>query len=207
MQSKNNLLVTVLVVVGIFFIFLAISFSTNVKKMEVDFNRQKALLAKENSDLKIKVEAIQNIVEEKIRAMDAVEKEKKTLERKFITLKNKNEELTSSLGKQLEELKRKNLTLKKRISNLENGDLIQKIREAIEKENNENIKIVLKNMLDKIEILKGNPSAAPSPVTPEKEKESFRDMAAESGITQNVPSKQAQEEKNGVVLSLDIKTA
>lgn len=206
MQNKNNLLTTTLIILCAFFIFLALASLKNIRKMEVEFNQQKTVLLKENIDLKTQVDSIQNIVNQKIEAVDAMEREKKDLENQLITFKDEKEKFAASFNKQVETLKRKNITLRKRIIVLENDDLTHSIRQAIEKESDESIKLVLGDMLSKIELIKEGkpvnlrPIAIKRNYTPSQVETTYGQQGQENG-----PSRLSGEGKEGVILSLDRK--
>ena len=206
MQNRNNLSITVLVIICVFFIFLSLYFFKNVKKMELGYKEQKAVLLKENVDLKARIDSIQNIVDQKIESVNAVEQEKEALENQLAALKAENEKLAASFNDQLEVLRRKNFILRKKVASLENSDLVGRIKEAIENEENGNIKKVLVIALNKVESIKTHGSVAPEPVIERKEDALAQAKAASAGLDRKDESPQPPAgEKSGTILSLDRK--
>ena len=81
MQNRNNLSITALIIICVFFIFLSLSFFKNVKKMELEYKDQKAVLLKENINLRVRIDSLQNAVDQKIESVSAMEQEKEALEK------------------------------------------------------------------------------------------------------------------------------
>jgi len=134
MEKKSNLLSAVLILICVFGLFLALSSSMRLKKAELEFNEKKALLVKENLDLKDRLGSL----EERIAKYVQMEKEKIALEEQLNLLKKENEDIRNvynelklndnalisekdNLIKQLDALKKKNLDLAKKLTDLESG--------------------------------------------------------------------------------------
>ena len=207
MQNRNNLSITALIIICVFFIFLSLSFFKNVKKMELEYKDQKAVLLKENINLRVRIDSLQNAVDQKIESVSAMEQEKEALEKQLAALKAENEKLASSFNDQLEALKKKNFILRKKVASLENSDLVQRIKDAIENEESENIKKVLVIALNKVESIKAHRPAALGLVTEKKEDVFAQAEAAVAGQERKGESPQPPpaEEKSGAILSLDRK--
>jgi len=194
------MITAVLVVISALFIFLAVSSFRNIKKMELDFNQKKAILVKENLDLKDRLNSLQDMITRKTEALGAVEKEKAALEEQLNALKIAAESFKAASNEELGALKKKTLTLSKKIYALENSPIVQRIRDAIDKENNENIKKVLEDSANKIDMIKEGKSVNLEPIIV---------TGKESGVPSSAKEKdgdiQAKEGKRGIVLSVDRK--
>jgi len=200
MQDKQRLIGVVLIAACAFSIVLAISSFRNLKKMELEFNEKKANLVKENLELKDRIDSIQQIVSQKTASADIMEKEKKDLEEQLQTLKEENEKIISSNNEQLDTLKKKNSVLKKRVATLENSPIVQRIKEAIQTEDNDNVKNVLEDTANKIEMIRSGKSVSLEPiVVTRQQQETLLNQASKTAAPP------AQEAKTGVILSLDKK--
>jgi len=172
--------------------------------MEVEFNAQKVALDKENLDLKIQINSIQDVVNQKMGSINAIEKEKKKMEAQIAALKNENKILSMSLSRQLDAINRKNTILKKRIATLENLSLVQRIKQAIGKEDNDSVKIVLEDMLKKVELAREGKSNTPQ--MPDAEPQAVVDSVERNSPQMSMgENAETVKEKKGAVLSLDRK--
>ncbi len=163
MLLKISLLVCVIlgVVSALFFISL-------LRKSELEFNEKKAILIKENMDLKDKFESLEKDVSEKLASMEKLQKEKELFEERLSLIKNETAKIVESYVKQLDKLKRKNAVYMKKISTLEKSSKsatpIERVKEAISKENNRDIKKVLEDTLRKLELIKAGKSVSLEPI-------------------------------------------
>lgn len=217
MQTKNTLIVPILVIVSAFSIIFAGSIFNHLKKIEFEFNEKKGTLIKENLDLKDRLDNLQEIARQKSVQAEALERERKNFEDEINKLKAENDKLNSeysqlnnsysdliaekkALDNQTEDLKRKYAVLAKKVSELEKNPLVQKIRDSIQKETNEEIKKVLEVALHNIELIQAGKPVELSPIVVSKEK------AQEGQVPQQQAGMPLQEnEKAGQVLSVDRK--
>lgn len=199
MHNKNILIGIVLLTVSIVSIVAAVSFFQALKKTELDFNQKKATLVKDNLDLKDRLDSIQDLIAQKTEAVAAAEKERKALEQELGILKKENETIIASSGEEIESLKQKSLILKKKIYTLENSSIVQRLKEAIDKEKNENIKKVLDDSLKKIELIREGKSVNLEPIV-------VKEDDAPQAVT-ITPSVREKAGKKGAVLSLDRKSS
>lgn len=184
MESKEMIIRIILAIVCVFCIILVWSSFSNLKKTELEFNEKKATLVKENLDLKDRLESIQDIVNKKIETAAVLEKERETVNNNLSALKEMNGKLSRAYNKininynalmaeretmlkQLEELKKETLSLASKVSDLEKSPLIERIKEAMNNEENENIKKVLEDALHNIELIKSGKSVNLTPIVVE----------------------------------------
>jgi hypothetical protein len=194
MQDKNRLIGVALIAVCAFSIVIAISSFRSLKKMELEFNEKKATLVKENLELKDRIDSIQQMVAQKTEAAGVFDKEKKIIENQLKSLKDENEKLIFGTNEHIDTLKRKNAILKKRVASLENSPIVQRIKEAIQVEDNDNVKEVLADAVNKIEMVMAGKSVSLEPIVVTK----IQQTGAVSSVT--------AEGKTGVILSIDKKT-
>ena len=221
MQSKNTLLVPLLVTVSIFSVIFATSVFNHLKKTELDFNEKKGELIKENLDLKDRLESLQEVLRQRTAEVAGFEEKKKTLEVTIAELKAENEKLQleytqlntsynkliiekKALEMESEDLKEKFSLLSKRVEELEKSPLVQKIKETAQKESNSEIKKVLEMALHNIELIQSGKPVELSPIVvvgkdatqPTRAAEAFK-AAQKSGRIVSVDSK-----NNLVVINL-----
>ena len=195
MQNKSTLFSAILITVCVFLLVITISTFRSLKKMELEFNEKKATLVKEGLELKDKLNSLQEDFNKKAASVGVIEKEKKELESQIDQIKEEQGKIISSYTQELDALKKKNEFLKKSISALERSPLITRIRAAIMKEDNEDIKKLLQNTLDKIELIKSGKSVNLEPIVVTKKEDS---AAAEYATMK-------PEGREGAIISLDPK--
>ncbi|MFA5256211.1 MAG: hypothetical protein WC419_05925 [Candidatus Omnitrophota bacterium] len=196
MHNKNILIGLVLLTVSVVSIVVAVSFFQALKKAELEFNQKKAVLVKDNLDLKDRLNSIQDLVTQKTEAVVEMEDQKRTLEQELSILKQEHEALIASSSKEIDLLKKRSLTLRKRISALENSSIVQALKDALDKENNENIRMVLDDSLRKIELIKEGKAVNLEPI-----------VVKDDNAPQSALSDQENAQKKGEVLSLDKKSS
>jgi len=206
MQNKNTLILTILVTICLVLVIVSISLFQGIKKIELSFNEKKATLVKENLELKDKIDSIQEIMNQKIASVNTIEKEKKELEDQLNQVKKEQEKFAALYTQELNVLKRKNESLKKSVSALGKSPLIKRIKDAMEKEDNENIRKLLQNTLDKIELIKSGKSVNLEPIVVTKKEEKIGTVPASGGPLLGGQSPFFQPEgKEGAIISLDQK--
>jgi hypothetical protein len=200
LQNKNSIIMVVLIVTTVFFVLLAVSSFRNINKTETDFNQKMAVLVKENLDLKDRFESLQVMIARKTEALDTLEKERAVIDEQLNALRRVSVSRNVIFKNNLKTLKKKILTLHKDISGLENSPIVQRIRAAMDKESNENIKKVLEDSANKIDMIKEGKSVDLEPIIVTKK---------ESVVTPIVKEKdealRADEGKGGVILASDRK--
>lgn len=202
MQDKQRLIGVALIAACVFCIVLAFSSFRNLKKMELEFNEKKATLVKENLELKDRIDSIQQIVSQKTESTGILEKEKKDLEDQLKTLKEENDKVMASTKEEVDTLRKKNAVLKKRIATLENSPIVQRLKEAMQVEDNENVRNVLQDAMNKIDMIKAGKTVSLEPIVVTKQSQETSPFAQASQAA--TPSLQAAT-KTGVVLSVDKK--
>lgn len=198
MYAKGTLLKNALfIIICAFFLILALSSFRNLKKMELEFNEKKATLVKENLDLKDRINAVQETLSQKTDALNILEADKKVVQEELGILRKENDRIMASYGAEIEALKRKSAALRKRLSNIEKTPVVTTIRQAMDRENNENIKKVLALAAENIELIKSGKAVSLEPIVVT----GLSGQAAPSGVATAVE----QGEKQGMVLSADAK--
>lgn len=226
MDNKDTLIRIILAVVCIFCIVLVWSSFGNLKKMELDFNEKKATLVKENLDLKDRLESLQDVVNKKTEAAAALEKEKEDINGKLVLLKEENKKLTKAYGrlnvnynamlaekeamiKQLEELKRETIALATQVTDLEKSPPIERIKEAMNKEENENVKKVLGEALRNIELIKAGKSVDLAPIVVGAKENKAAEQIPAALVNPPAPVEEARPKapsaRSGAVVSSDTK--
>ena len=204
MQDKSRLIGVVLIAVCAFSIVIAASSFRSLKKMELEFNEKKATLVKENLELKDRIDSIQQMVAQKTESAGILDKEKKIIEDQLQSLKDENEKLISSSTGQIETLKKKNAILKKRIVTLENSPIVQRIKEAIQVEDNDSVKAVLADAVNKMEMIGAGKSVSLEPIVVTKIRQ--ESPSAPDKKPTGAASPATAEGKTGVILSVDKKS-
>lgn len=156
---KNTLLGAILIVVSLLFIILAVSSFQDLKKMKSEFSEKSAKVVKENLDLKGSLSSLQEAADQKIDLLAVLEKDKHNFDAQIKTLRDEYKEAAVSYKKEREALKHKIVILKKKIAAMENAPIAPWIKEALGKEENENVKNVLKYALNMIELIKSGKDA------------------------------------------------
>ena len=164
MRNKISLPLVILGVVALFSVILAMSAVRHLKKVELDFNSQKNAMTKEITSLKSNAESLQWIVDQKTKSLDSMAKDMKTLEEQVTVLRTEGEEQRKTYDEQIGEFKRKNVALKKRVGTLEEGSLIDRIREALFREENPNVKRILEDSINRIEMIRSGKSVSLQPI-------------------------------------------
>jgi hypothetical protein len=185
---------------SVIFVLLALSSFRNIKKTELDFNQKKAILIKENLDLKDSVDSLQETIKQKTAALGAVEKEKAALEEQVNALKTAAASFRETSDKELVALKQRTLLLNKKIYTLKKTPIAQRIRSAIDKEENEKIKKVLEDSANKIDMIREGKSVDLEPIIVTKKGSETPSSAKEKSTVS-----QKKEVRSGVVLSVDKK--
>jgi len=195
-MQKKIIWQVALIVTAIFLIIITSSSYKSLKRMRFEFNEKKAVLIRENLELKDRLNSIQEMVSQKMASLDILEEEKKNVEKEIAVLKQGNDELMDGSRRKLEDIKRNNAIMKKKIANLESNPVVQSIKEALAREPNNDVKKLVENALNRIELIKSGKSVALEPiVVTEKSYEPSGD-GTESTVKQAL---------KGTVLSVDRK--
>jgi hypothetical protein len=219
MQNKNSLLTVALAIVCVFSLSLAFVSFQNFRKMELSFNEKKARLVKENLDLKDRIDSLQATVSKKSDSLDVFEKENQTLTSQLAHVRSEYRKILETYANQINTLRKKRVTLKKRISTLEKVSLVDYIKNSLAAQEDSNIRKVLTDALNKIELIKEGKSVNLEPIVVTKKEEPFPPQPAPPGeeISQTGQAAQPRAEeaapitataapkagRRGIILSLD----
>ncbi|MFA5008235.1 MAG: hypothetical protein WC546_03330 [Candidatus Omnitrophota bacterium] len=197
-----------LIVITIFSVIFAIESFRNYKKSDLDYSEQKAKLIKENMDLKENLDNLQQSITQKAATLDNFEKDKKKFQDELVRLKKINENMAALYTRKLNKIKEENIELKKRISALESIPLVDQIKDIVKQETNENIKKILNNALEKIELIKsGKPvDLESSTVGIKNEMVKAPVLEEKSPAKESLPPQPKEfKEAKGLILSIDRK--
>lgn len=209
--NRERIIALVMAIVCVFFLIISVSSFRTMKKSELQFNEKKAVLVKENLDLKDRINALQEIVVQKTEAAGSLEKEKTEISEKLKILKEENDHLLKSYTEKSADLRKKNTVLKKRIASLEASPVVQRLKEAIENETNVSVKKVLEDAVQKVELIKAGKNVTLEPIVV-TETQAFpaapsdETVAAPAGVSETVASALPRG-REGMILSVDKKNA
>jgi hypothetical protein len=200
MHEKTRFLMALLIAVSIFLIVLVVAIYGSLKKTEAQFNERKAVLIKENLDLKDGAKAVEEALNQKKESLAILEKERKNTDDQIASFNEEKEALKKEYEEELLALKTENASLKTKIASSREKTLAEHIDEAIEKEDNDNLKKFLAKMKYNIEVIKkgGNIELEPIVVTdagegarvePAQEKIPASQVSAREGKVMSVDGK------------------
>ncbi|GEM_PF-1444931 len=147
MKNINNILIYALILISLVLsVALLLSFQSS-KKLEYEFNEKKALLMKENIDMKEKLNVIERQIADKAESINALEREKDKYEEDLNGLRKDFQLKMKSLVSQLDNLGRHKRALKKKIAVLGKTSLSDQLASAASRADNADIKKVLERSL------------------------------------------------------------
>ena len=204
MREKTRFLMALLIAVSLFLIALVASLYGSLKKTEAQFNERKAVLIKENLDLKDSAKAVEELLNQKKESLVILEKERKNIDDKIAGFNEEKDALKKEYEEELLALKTENASLKAKMTSLRKKTLAESIDEAIEEEDNENLKKFLAKVKYNIEVIKkgGNIELEPIIVT------DIGEGAGTGPALETAPSKKISTQtaaREGKVMSVDSK--
>jgi len=164
MKGKNTLLLMILVLASIASMVFVYFLYQHSQKIESEFNEEKAGLIQERLDLEDRIESIQEIIDQKTETLAVLEKQKKTIENELGVLKEETKRQIEAYSEELEILKAENATLDKRLAALEKKPLLQRMKESLQKERDEDVKEILKKALANIDLVHSGGSIELEPI-------------------------------------------
>lgn len=150
-NTRNDLPKLLLIVMAIVTMTVVLFAFLYVRMLKFDFDEKKAGLVKEIGALKEEAEGLRASMDEKSRAVAAIEDEKRAVERELESVKAGNEELRKELTGRLAALERKRKALKKHIARLEKGDPLGALKDAIDRSSNGDIRKILQDAARRVE--------------------------------------------------------
>jgi hypothetical protein len=164
MQNKNiamNLLVIILVLA---LIFTAGASYLIMKKIRRDYWTMRTTLSKDNQELKSRVGALQETLNQKEEVFNNAETYKKNYEEQIAFLKEENDKLRSGVDQKIDELTKKKSLLKKRIHKMETAPIDKWIKSMMAGQSDQKIKNILKDALDKVELVQSGKAVTLEPI-------------------------------------------
>lgn len=202
MPPGKKTLVTVSVVVCVISFFIFARSFANLKSKEIEIDRYKTSLIKDNLALKDQLDAIQDAFNRRSQAITLLEEETKEFADKIESLRKENDSILVSFRGQLDTLKKKNAILRRKVDDLENSPILKRIRDAARFEEDAEIKKALDDAASKIEAIQSG--AVPAPVTSEPAAEGIEKQ--EPSVQKSAPIPAVNKEEtllNGTVLSVN----
>lgn len=215
MPAKNKITVYTAAIICAISFFVFMKSVADVKNKEIEMDRHRASMIKDNLELKERLGAIQDLLDKKIEASGLLLEEKKELSDKIELLKKENESLIASFQGQLDTLKRKNFILRKKIFDLEESPLLKRIKRAIEEEKDAEIKSALAEAVVRIENAQSGKEPANVPDTENGTPDGTPVDSQTDGVSNFVsissgmpdpnkpPVRDVETGKRGVVVSID----
>ncbi|OGW74938.1 MAG: hypothetical protein A2Z72_07385 [Omnitrophica bacterium RBG_13_46_9] len=133
MQNREALFRTLLAAVTVFCIILIFAMFRHLKKAEFDFNDKKAEMIKENLDLKDNLSSLKERTERETKASKFLEEENKKLKQEY--------------SYRVDVLTGENVSLVKKVKELEEKPLVERLKDALEVEQDEKVKEYLEKVL------------------------------------------------------------
>ena len=163
----------------------------HLKKVEMDFNTQKAMLVKENMDLKDNVEMLRGEVMEQARRLMSLQKDNNVLRAKYAI--------------ESEVLKEQNSILLRQVNELREKPLVEQVKDALQGEKDRKMKKFLEKVLYSIVLVKSGKSIELEPIVVAKEQAPSPEKRAQEVKKPKIekPSTPAIAGKKGKVLSID----
>jgi predicted RNase H-like nuclease (RuvC/YqgF family) len=180
-MRNNAVIIFISIVVVLATTAMAFTSFNRLKSAELDFNEKKALMVKEGLDLRDRIENLQYTMQKKTESIEALENEKQAIEQALNTLSQENRALRqmqqeadirysqvasekNKLEQKTSELERQCGLLSRKLDELEKNPVVQKIRDAIYKEQNAEVKKVLQSALRNIELIQQGKVVELSPI-------------------------------------------
>jgi len=202
-HDKTRFLMAILIAVSLFLALLVVSLYTSFKKTESQFNERKAVLIKENLDLKDSNKSLEETLNQRKEAFALLEQERKALEERLKSFEEEKTSLKKDYEEELLSLKRQNAFLTSKIETLEQKTLQEHIQEAMQKEENENLKRFLTKVIYNMEIIKKGGNIELEPIVVTEGKEKTKEAAIKETPIETLPV--PEEKKTGKVMSVDEK--
>jgi len=174
MNSKNRLLEIILAIGIVLFLTAGWLGFGYLKNMENEFTETKASLIKENMDLKDQFIDLEEKVEQKQTAIKLLEKVKISIEAELEDLKESTKRLRKEQIDELESLKRENVTLTQKVAELEAMSIKDYIQKALEKEEDENVKKVLEEAVNNINLVESGEFIGLKPIVVSKREKEYK---------------------------------
>jgi len=195
-QNKKYMLWAVLVSVSVFCVVLVFAMFYHLKRVETDFGNKKAILIKDNMDLKDKIYSLNAEILKKAKQLTLAEEEKAKIK--------------AAYDNDVSSLRDENNTLKQEVAELEGKPIVEQIREAAHKEQNENLKKFLEKTLYSIILIKSGKNIELEPIVVEnaggnENEEQSAEGVFEEGVQAAETAPLISKGKEGKVLSVDKK--
>lgn len=157
MTSNNPKIIiagAALVSATVFSIFISVSLYQKTKAGEDKFNKEKAALIKEGMDLQDRIDGLSKELKEKAASVAVIESEKKAAVDNMKTLETEVKKSAKMYQLKIDTLKKSNDMLNKQLERIKNIPLTEMLKDALENENNENIKKLIENTIAKIDMIR-----------------------------------------------------
>lgn len=163
-SNRKSLFTMILISISIFSVIFALSLFAHLKNTEKKLNKEKQSLIEENIELKNQYDSIRSTLKIKTEALENFESQRNTFMQEMEKFKKDREESVVRDTEEIELLKRENRSLKDELELLKKLSVTQAMKEALQSENNESVKKVLEDALNKIEMVRSGKSVTLDPI-------------------------------------------
>lgn len=198
-SARKTIFAAILISISVFSVFLSLSLYRYLKVTEIKFETEKAALIKENMALQDKADSLDKTVKEKAEAVLTLEAQKKTILDQVKSIEEESKKAMQLYTGQIDILKKENTSLREKMEGLKKFSIIDLIKQAITKEDNENIKKVLEDAMIKVDLIRSGKVVNLEPIVVEDNA-----GAAEAVLQEEPQTKPVSGQiKTGNVLSVD----
>jgi hypothetical protein len=164
MQNKKITMNLVVIILVLALVFLAGASFLIMKKIRRDYWVMRVSLEKDKEALKSHADALQATINEKQDLFNNADTYKKNYEEQIAFLKEENEKLRSGVDQKIDDLTKKKALLKKRIQKMESAPIDKWIQSMMAGQSDQKIKNILKDALDKVELVKSGKAVTLEPI-------------------------------------------
>lgn len=167
MQATNTnkqLFTTTLIAVSVLSVLFSVSIFRYMKSAETRFKKEKVALVKDKMELKDSLDILKDDMKAKEEAVASLENEKKALVVEIAKLKQEVEKVASRQTEDTESLKKENASLRDLVDGYRKMSIMQVLKDALDRETDENIRRVVSDAATKIGMIKEGRTVSLAPV-------------------------------------------
>jgi len=195
MKYTISLFSIVLILVSILCIGVSWSMYNQLKRKELEFGKEKALMIKEKLDIEDSLIVLQQTIKQNNTVISSLEKENIFLTSNVKQLEEETEKTVSVFTEQLEKLQQENTILAKESEALKKNPIIQRILTTLQGDKTQLVQQALENLLQNLEAIKAGRLVNLAPI----------DIIETSAATALQTSPSIPPGKRGEILSVDEK--
>ncbi|MFA6635881.1 MAG: hypothetical protein WCV56_02045 [Candidatus Omnitrophota bacterium] len=164
MRSRNKIKTVALVTVSLVCIVAVAVTLRNMRRLELEFNRKRAVLVRENLDLKDRIDSTEKDLALRTEDLNALERELDLTNDRMEEIERTSSETISSFSQEVEELRERKTALEEELSSLRDMTVIQHLEHSAEKEENPGVKALLQRTIEIIGMIMDGESVSLAPV-------------------------------------------